>query len=419
MLTASFVLLVLSLILSAFFSASETAILTMNRFKLEHLERRGDKKAPILKSLRLKPDRFLASVLVGNNFVNSAAASLATYIFGVMLGNSAEAIFLATVTATIVLLIFAEITPKTFASHYPERVGHLFLHPIRGVMWILTPFVLVITQISRRLLRLFGQDPAQISDKLSEEEFRSILKSGAEESDIAQARKVMLSRILEMSDKRVKDVMIPRPMVTMIDIASGDERILETVVQSGYSRIPVYAGHDDNIIGIAHAKDLLGLLQRGEGPDVKKVLRRPFFIPASSPVEKALNEFQKARVHMGVVVDEYGGIEGMVTLEDLLEEIVGEIQDEYDDESDLIRPQPDGSSLIDGGTAIYKLNERLGLGIPEEPGSSTIAGFVLSRLGRIPREREEIEFGDRRLVVEKVLKRKISMVRLTPPGNSK
>ncbi len=419
MLTASFILLLLSLALSAFFSASETAILTMNRFKLEHMERHGDKKAPILKSLRLKPDRFLASVLVGNNFVNSAAASLATYIFGVTLGNSAEAIFLATVTATIVLLIFSEITPKTFASHYPERVGYLLLHPIRGVMWIMTPFVLVITQISRGILKLFGQDPARISDKLSEEEFRSILKTGAEESDIAQARKVMLSRILEMSDKRVKDVMIPRTMVTMVDIASGDPRILESIVQSGYSRIPVYAGHDDNIIGIAHAKDILGLLQRGEDPDVKKVLRRPFFIPASSPVEKALNEFQKARVHMGVVVDEYGGIEGVVTLEDLLEEIVGEIQDEYDDESDLIRLQPDGSSLIDGGTAIYKLNERLGLGIPEEPEFSTIAGFVLSRLGRIPREREEIDLGDRRIVVEKVLKRKISMVRLTPPGIGK
>lgn len=416
MLTICIVLLALSLVVSAFFSGSETAILSANRFKLEYLERRGDKKASLLKHLRMKPDHFLATVLVGNTLVNAAVASLATYVFGATLGNTAEAIFLATATATLFLLIFSEITPKTFASHYPERVGYMLVHPIRGVMWLLTPFVLIVTRIARGILRLFGQDPAAISDKLSEEEFRSILKSGAEESGLAQTRRRMLASILEMSNKTLKDVMIPRTMVTMVDGSASDDTVLETIVQSGFSRVPVYVGHDDNVIGIAHAKDLLGLLERGERPDVKKILRRPFFIPASAQIETALNEFQRARVHMGVVVDEYGGVEGVVTLEDLLEEIVGEIQDESDEESELIRFQPDGSCLIDGGAAIYKVNERLGIGLPEEPGFSTIAGFVLSRLGRIPKEKEELEFAGRRLVVEKVLKRKIALLRLVVEG---
>lgn len=414
MLTVIFLLLILSLVLSAFFSASETAILTLNRFKLEHMIKAGNRRAERLRDLRMKPDRFLAAVLVGNNFVNSAAASLATFLFSMMLGSSAETIFLATVTTAIMLLIFSEITPKTIATRHPERFGFLLFQPIRAAMWLMTPFVMVITKVTQGILRLFGQDPTQISDKLSEEEFRAILKVGAEESEIAQTRKKMLSRILEMSNKTLKDLMIPRTMVTMINADAGPAKAVEIAVTSGYSRIPVYSGSEDNVIGVAHVKDLLGLLHRGETPSVTRVLRKPFFVPSSSRLEMALSEFQKAKVHLGVVVDEYGGVEGIVTLEDLLEEIVGEIQDEYDEESDFIRPQPDGSFLIDGGTAIYKLKERLGLGWEEEQGITTIAGTVLSRLGRIPKEKEAIEIESGRLVVEKVQKRKIVLLRLVP-----
>ncbi|MEW6365222.1 MAG: hemolysin family protein [Acidobacteriota bacterium] len=418
MLTLNIVLLVCALLLSAFFSSSETAILTMNRFKLDHLERRGDRKAPLLKQLRLFPDRFLATVLVGNTIVNAAAASIATLLFAMVLGQSQEAMFIATATASIVLLLFGEITPKTIATRHPERLGHIYFYAIRMVMWLLSPIVFVVTKVSHGLLRGLGINPAQISDRLSEEEFRSLMKVGVEEGAIGQAKKRMLASIFEISDKTVKEVMIPRTMVTMVEASMEGVKLLEAVVQSGFSRVPVYGGEPDNILGIVHAKDLLGLLQKGEPPDVTKILRKPFFIPESARVEKALNEFQKARVHMGFVVDEYGGVEGIVTIEDLLEEIVGEIQDEHDEETDYIRVQPDGSRLIDGGTAIYKINERLGIGLPEEEEFSTLAGFVIAILGHIPKEREEVEFKGHRLVVEKVLKRKVTLIRMISPAST-
>ena len=293
-------------------------------------------------------------------------------------------------------------------------MGFILYRLIQAAMWLLTPIVLVVTWLSRGFLRLLGLEPAPIHDRLSEDEFRSILNVGAEEGAIAQTKRKMLSSIFDIAKKSVKEVMIPRTMMIMIEESTPPGKVFEIFVHSGFSRIPVFSGHAENVVGTIHAKDLLGLLQRGEEADIGRLLRKPFFIPASAPVETALSEFQKAKVHMGIVVDEYGGLEGIVTIEDLIEEIVGEIQDEHDEESDYLRPQPDGSCLIDGGAAIDKINERLSLGIPEEPGFMTIAGFILSKLGRIPKETEAIEFNGRQFIVEKVTRRTISLIRLVP-----
>jgi len=412
MIVASIVLLLIALLLSACFSGSETAVISLNRYKLEHLERSGNRKAGKVKEIRSRPERFLPAILVGNTFVNAAAASLATFLFGLLMGTTEESVLLATVTVTVLLLIFGENTPKTFASHHPERASFLLYPFIQASMWLLAPFVFVISRISSGLLRLLGQEPTPLIHHLSMDEFQSIVNMGAEEATIDQTKKKMLSSIFEISKKSIKEVMIPRTMVTMIEVSTTPEKVLETIVQCGYSRIPVYEGHEENVVGIAHTKDFLGRLQRDETLDIGKIIRKPFFIPASAPVETALREFQKAKSHMGIVVDEYGGFEGIVTLEDLIEEIVGEIQDEHDDERDYVRPQDDGSCVIEGGTAIYKINERLALGLPEDPGFSTLAGFMLSQLGRIPKEKEEVEFAGHRLIVEKVARRTIAQVRL-------
>ena len=406
------------LILSAFFSGSETALLSFPRLRLKHLARKGDRRAVVILALLKRPDRLLGTILVGNNLVNTAAVSIATYLVASWMTDKEQAVLITTVVMTLLLLIFGEITPKTFAARHPEGVSFFITPLIRGIMALLSPIVRGLTFFTNRLLNLFKVEKSEFFPSLSEEEIRSIIHMGYEEGVVGKEKRRMLHAIFRMGETMVKDVMLPRGIMTALEVNTPLSKVVEVIRATGHSRIPVYEGELENIIGVVHTKDLIGACQ-GDF-DLRRVMRKPYFVPESARIGTVLRDMQKRRVHLALVVDEYGGLEGMVTLEDILEEIVGEIRDEYDiEEKELITTLPDGTALVDGKASINDINEALNLSI--EPGPDhTLAGFILTKLGRIPEAKEELIIDGLKLSIEEVSRRTIKRVRVQkvdPGGN--
>lgn len=406
------ILLAVLLVFSAFFSASETAFLSFSRIRLRHLIRQGDKRAKLLQGLLKRPDQLLGTILVGNNFANVGAAAIATYLASWWLGAE-EGLILVTVVMTLLILIFGEITPKTFSFRHAERVSFLALPAIKAFTVVLSPAVKAVTFFSNRLLRLTKGGKTEFFPSLSEEEIRSVIYAGLEEGGLAKEKRRMLHNIFRMSETRVREVMIPRTMITALEVNAPLAQVREVMAETGLSRIPVYEETLENIVGVVHTKDLIKHWDEGEAFSLKKIMSKPYFVPEGAQIESLLVSMQRDRVHLALAVDEYGGLEGLVTMEDLLEEIVGEIRDEYDRERDLILFLPDGSALADGKVSLHELNERLQLNLSEAAGH-TLAGFILTHLGRIPEEKEEIALDNLRLRIEEISRRTIRKVLIKP-----
>ncbi len=398
---------------SAFFSGSETALMSLDKLRLKYLVQKQRRGADRLEGLLARPDRLLSAILVGNNLVNIAASVFATTLLVHLYGDRGQ--LLTILILTPLLLIFSEVAPKTYAASYPEKVSFLVLRPILVIMWLLTPVVWLVTGVSRLLTRVF-QGEAQ-RPIISEDEIRSIITVGEQTGVVAKEKRRMLHGIIELSHIRVRDVMIPRTEVVGLEVDTPFETVLRTVQQAHHSRFPVYAGSLDNVVGVTHSKDILNFIGRAEDFALREIARPPYFVPESKPIEALLQSFRRKHLHLAVVVDEYGGVEGIVTLEDIFEEIVGEIQDEYDDEEVLIRELEPGRFLIDGSAPLRSVNRRFKLHFSEEH-ALTLAGLLLRTLGAIPQEGEQCQVDGVILIACKVVDRRVEMIEMKLPAGA-
>lgn len=410
MLFPALILFFLFILLSAFFSSSETSFIAVNPYKLDYLEKKGSKRARLVKRMLERVDNLLATILIGNTLVNVAAASIATFIFVSLIPNKNHAVLLATLVTTFLILILAEITPKTYAAYNPIKLSFLFVQPIRLLILIFYPFVKAFTFISRLIFPSSQKKEKGLRRSLSKEEIKVLLTMGIK--GMSSFRKNMISGVLDIGSRPIREIMVPRPQVKAIEIKSSIQQILDVILSAGFSRFPVYKGRLDNIEGLIHVKDVIHYLIDNKDLNINKVIRKPFFVPELASLENVLLQMQETANHLVFVVDEFGNMEGIVTLEDIIEEIVGEIQDEYDPKEEWFSQDEENVFVVKGRASIKDVNQRLLLELPEKKEYTTLAGFFLYEFGKIPQEGEVLRYKSYRLVVEKMSKRHINLLRI-------
>jgi len=369
--------------LSAFFSGSETGITTLNRYRLRHLADGGHKGARLAQRLLERPDRLIGLILLGNNFVNIFASAIATILFVRLLGEAGIAV--ATVVLTVVILIFAEVTPKTLAALHPERFAFPAAHVLTPLLWLLYPLVAALNAITNLLLRWIGISPDEgSSTALNREELRTVvMEAGAM---IPRRHQKMLLNLLDLEKVTVDDIMVPRNEVMGIDLEDSWGRIVEQLNTSQYTRLPAYREDIDQVVGFLHLRKALPVVSGGQEDRaaLEATLREPYFIPEGTPLNTQLLNFQKHRRRIGLVVDEYGDIRGLVTLEDILEEIVGEFTTDPSATIKDVTPQEDGSFMVDGAAYVRDLNRTMHWHLPTH-GPKTLNGLILEYLETIPK----------------------------------
>lgn len=368
-------------ILSAYFSGSETAMMAMNRFRLRHLANQGHGGAKRAEALLERPDRLLSVILIGNNLVNFSAASLATVIAIKMFGENGVAI--APVVCTLVFLVFAEVAPKTISAAFPEKVALPSSYILQFLMWLLFPLVWMVNGFANGVLRLVGIRHEDVSeDTLSPEELRTVVFEG---SQIASHPQNMMLGVLDLDKVTVEDIMVPRTEIYGIDLDDEIDEILAQIRASQFTRLLVYKDQIDNVLGVLHLRNAAKFLNDEEltKSAIVQATEEPYFVPENTPLQTQLINFQKRKERWGLAVDEYGDIQGVVTLDDILEEIVGDFTTDITDSSVDIHPQEDGSFLIDGGTHIRLINRQLDWLLPQD-GPKTLNGLIIEHLETIP-----------------------------------
>ena len=413
-------IIVFLLFASAFFSSSETALTATSEARMRTLSRQGNKNARIVEKLLSNRDHLLSSLLIGNNIVNVAATSMATSLAITALHEGA--VIIASMAMTIILVIFAEVIPKTYAFHNADRLALIVAMPVRAIIYTLTPLSLGLSYIAKQIVK-----PKEEDDDERQEELRGLIElraSVADDEDIRE-QAAMLSSVLDLGDVMVDEVMTHRASVEMINAESDIKTILQQVVKSPYTRYPVYSGKPENILGVLHAKDLLRHLNskvdtKTPNMEIEKITSPSYFVPETTSLIDQLHAFRNRREHFAMVVDEYGDFRGIVTLEDILEEIVGDIDDEHDIELIGVVSQDDGSWIVDGNVTIRDLNRAFNLNLPDDD-AATIAGLILSETRSIPKEGQEFNIHQIRLLVLKRTHNKIERVQIwhTPPKDDK
>lgn len=414
---ATVIVIAVLLIVSAFFSMAETAMTAASRPRLHALARQGSRRARIVNEIRAQSERLIGTVLVGNNLVNILASALATSALIAVFGEVGVAY--ATVAMTVLVLVFAEILPKTYALNNPDRVSVVLAPALRPMIALLNPVTRAFSAVVRTTLRVFGiQVKAELGSAESEQELRGAIElHKGPEPEIKEERK-MLRSILDLDDVEVGQIMIHRKNVIMLDVDRPASEIEAQVLASPYTRLPLYRDEPDNVVGVLHAKAMLRALQ-AVGGDVSKVdilaiAAKPWFIPDTTSLLEQLRTFRERREHFALVVDEYGTLMGIVTLEDILEEIVGDIFDEHQAAVVGVRAQPDGSYLIDGSVPIRDLNREFDWELPDSE-AATIAGLVLNEARRIPEVGQEFTFHGFRFSVLRRQRNQITLLRVQPP----
>jgi putative hemolysin len=408
----TFILLfALFLLLGAFFAASETALIASNPYTLDNLEQKGSRRARLIKRLLGRVDQLLATILIGNTLVNIAAATVATLFFLSVVPDRRQAALYATLATTLFVLLFGEINPKTFAAYHPIKVSLWLVQPLRLFVLLFYPFVKAFTLPSRILVRGPKETTPESRHTLTEEEIRLLLARGVK--GMSALRRRMIGGVLDIGARPVKEIIVPRSEVRAIEVNASFDQIMEVVLSTEYSRLPVFRGRLDNVEGVLNTKDIIPYIIDKKEVNLQKLLRRPFFVPESATIEKVMIQMQESAVHLAFVVDEFGTLEGIVTLEDIIEEIVGDIRDEYDEKSeDWFQTLEENVYIINGNASLKELCQRLPLCLPQTAGFSTLAGFLLYQFGRIPHEKEAFEFQGHRFIVERLNKRHISLVRV-------
>jgi putative hemolysin len=409
------IILLSFIILSAFFSSAETALFSLSKLQLKKIQKEEEDNWRIKSISKLldDPQRTLISILIGNMFVNIVASSLATYLAIKLIGN--VGIGIASGIMIFIILIFGEIVPKSLAVANAENISKRVARPIEIISIGLSPLIKFFKAIIIIHFYLFGKKSIREKKEITEEDLITLIDAGKDEGVIEEEENEMIRNIFEFSDTMVKEVMIPRVDMAFISSDTTLGSILKLIKKMGHSRIPVYEETIDNIIGILYAKDLLGIYQQWytskEKFDLKEIIREAYFVPENKKIDELLDIFQKDRIQIAIAIDEYGGTAGLITMEDVVEEVVGEIIDEYDKEIKLFEIVGDNTVITDAIISIEKINEILNIEIPEN-GFETLGGFIYDLLGRVPEKDEKIKYQNCQIIIEQVIKNRIKRVKI-------
>ena len=409
------IILIILLMLSAFFSSAETALTTVNRIRIRSLADDGSKRAKTVLKITDNSGKMLSAILIGNNIVNVAAASITTSL-AYSLGGSAVAI--ANAVITVAILLFGEITPKTTAAIHAEKLALIYAPIISIFMKIMTPVIFIINGLSNAVLLLLRIDPNAKNQTMTENELRTIVDVSHEDGVIESDEKEMIYNVFDLGDAKAKDVMVPRVHVTFADVNTTYEELIEIFREDKFTRLPIFEDSTDNVIGTINMKDLL-LFDNTKEFHIRDILREAYFTYEYKNISELLVEMREASFNIAIVLDEYGDTAGLITLEDILEEIVGEIHDEYDEnEEDFIKEIGEREYMIEGSTNLDDLNDRLDLQLESEDYDS-LGGFIIEHLDRLPEEGDSITTEDGlRLVVESLDKNRIESVHAYLPEPS-
>jgi Mg2+/Co2+ transporter CorB len=405
--TALFILI----ILSGFFSSSETGLMAINRYRLKHLANSGHRGARLAQNLLTRPDRLIGLILLGNNMVNILAASIATVIAMRLFGDNG--IWISTLVMTVIVLIFAEVAPKTVAALYPEKVAFPASYVLVVLLKLLNPIVWLVNSFANLLLRPFGVKTDVVAlERLNREELRTLVTEGGQISNDHQR---MLVNILDLEQASVEDVMVPRGDIVGIDLDDDWSDILSQLTQTMYTRLPVYKENIDNVVGLLHIRTIISKLSLGglRFEDLQRSVRRPYFVPEGTSLTRQLLEFQGKERRMALVVDEYGDIQGLVTLDDILEEIVGEFTPEGRGRSRSMRRLDDGNYLVDGSTSVRTLNRRLDWDLPFDE-AHTLGGLLIEEMENIPVGKCSIQIGPHIMTIVDIRDNVIHKVLIKP-----
>lgn len=404
------------LLFSAFFSASETAMTAASRARMHALEQGGDKRAGIVNRLLTIRERLIGAVLIGNNIVNIGASAFATSVLVALFGDAG--VIYATVALSVMIIIFAEITPKTIAISRPDQVALFFSRPIALMVALFGPVAIAIEWLVKRLLAPFGVRIGENQAILSaHEELRGAVDLMHREGGVVKSDRDMLGGLLNLQELEVADVMVHRTKMRTINADLPQEDIVSEVLASPYTRMPLWRERPDNIVGILHAKDLLRALDAAGGNvsrlKIDSIAQEAWFVPVTTSLPDQLKAFLAKKKHFALAVDEYGEVMGLVTLEDILEEIVGDITDEHDLAVQGVRPQPDGSVMVDGAVPIRDLNRAMDWSLPDEE-ATTVAGLVIHEARAIPDAGQAFTFHGFRFQVARKSRNRITVIRVTP-----
>jgi CBS domain containing-hemolysin-like protein len=405
------VIIVIALILAALAASAETSLTSISRVRLRQLVEQKVPAAIVIERLHRDPNAYLSTILIVNTVAIIVASSAAT-LLSLHLYHQQVAEWAVSIVLSLVVLIACEITPKTLALQRAERVALRLARLVATATLVMKPVVYVLTAVTRLILRILGGKAEVRGPFVTEEELKMLVTVGEEEGVIEEEEREMIHGIFEMGDMSVREVMVPRTDLVAIEVNEPVEKAVDLVTKHGHTRIPVYEGNIDHIVGVLYAKDLLRAVVRGERKSLREIARKPYFTPESNKVQDVLRDLRKNRVHMAIVVDEYGGTAGAVTIEDILEEIVGPIQDEYDigeeDEIQFISPN---EVVLDGRVSVDDVNELLKLNIAADD-YDTIGGYVLNQLGAAPKVGATLKLGNAELRVEAVQGTRIKKVRI-------
>ena len=403
-------LLIVLLLGSGFFSASETSLMSLSKIRIRYMEEEGVKGAKLVSSLIEKSSDLLSSILVGNNVVNIAATSVSTSLFISIFGDGGVAI--ATAVMTVLVLIFGEITPKTIAANSPEKIAVIVSKPISIIMKITKPIVWVFNLLTGIIFKIMGIENDGVKPFITEEELKAMVNVSHEEGVLEMEEREIINNVFQFGDMQAKEAMIQRLDMVAVNIEDSYDEIIELFKSEKLSRLPVYQESIDDIVGILNIKDIIFLSDEEiENFDIKDYVREAFFTYEFKKITQLLEEMKKEKTQMAIVVDEYGGTAGLLTIEDLVEVIVGDIDDEYDEEEEEIVKINDNEYLVEGSTKISDVNEQLGINLESEEFDS-IGGFIIGYLKRIPEENEIIEVEDVKFKVESIDKNRINKIRI-------
>lgn len=407
--------IVVLLVLSAFFSGSETALTAASKARMLALEQKGDKRAKMVNQVRAKKEKMIGALLLGNNLVNISASALATNVLITMFGDAG--VVYATIVMTSFILIFSEVMPKTYALYRADSLAMLVAPVVTIVTIIFAPISEAVGHIVRFVLKLCGADITVVVLGDTMDELRGAIELHSGQEDETQEQRAMLRSILDLADVWVGEIMTHRNSMMTIDLGQPLEKIVQEVLDSPFTRVPVWRDEPDNIVGVIHAKALLRELQNAGGNlqdiDVEKLANEPWFVPDSTNLFDQLQAFRQRREHFAMVVDEYGSLMGLVTLEDILEEIVGDIDDEHDVTVAGVRRQPNGSYMIDGTVTIRDLNREFEWNLPSEH-YSTLAGLIIHEAQKIPEPGQVFNFHGFRFDIIRRHRHQITLIRVTP-----
>ncbi len=403
--------LIVALVVAAGSAAAETALTSISHIRMRNLAEEGDVKAQRIRRILEHPDTFLSTILVVSNLSVITASTLATIIAVDVDFSFSEVI--STVALSIVVLIFCEITPKTAAVQNPEVVARFLLRPVEIFSAILKYVVIALTAITSGMLRAFGVDASRRGPFLTEDELRLMVEVGEEEGVLEEEEREMIHNVFDLGDTFAREVMVPRIDMVTVEADDALDEATQIIVQGGFSRIPVYDDTINDIIGVLYAKDLLRVLATGQAPQkIRQLpLRSAYFVPESKRLDDLLHEMQRQRVHMAVVVDEYGAVVGLVTIEDLVEEIIGDIKDEYDKEEQIFERVSETEFLVDAKISVDELNDLIDADLPAED-YDTLGGFVYTQLDKIPAVGDVVTYKDLTITVLGTKGRRVTKVKI-------